>query len=72
MKLKKLFYILIPVLLLAGLLAGLALAEDGEIFPAQYLQDAGRRDRKSRHLYDGLLRPCPTAMRTYEAQVGIR
>ncbi len=32
MKLKKLFYILIPVLLLAGLLAGLALAEDGEIF----------------------------------------
>ena len=32
MKLKKLFYILIPVLLLAGLLAGMALAEDGVLF----------------------------------------
>ncbi len=32
MKLKKLYYIIIPVLLLAGLLAGIALAEDGVIF----------------------------------------
>jgi hypothetical protein len=32
MKNKKLFYLIIPVLLLAGLLAGIALAEDGDLF----------------------------------------
>jgi hypothetical protein len=32
MKLKKLYYLIIPVLLLAGLLAGIALAEDGVLF----------------------------------------
>ncbi len=51
--------ILLLALLVAMMAASFARAEDGATLPAQHLQDARGRDRKSRHPHDGLLRAGP-------------